>query len=337
MDSTKILNKLIEKKDLTPEEINFFLSNLIEGKISSVQGGSILTALRMKGETVDEITELIKGIRKNMIRVYTDQAVDVCGTGGDQFGSFNVSTATAFVTAGAGTKVVKHGGRAISSQSGSADVMEKLGINISLTPQRAELIFYKVGMVFLFAPMFHPALKNIATIRKELKIRTIFNLLGPFANPASVERQMVGVPNLDIAKKLAKVGRKLSYERLLIITSVDGMDEVSLHSKTIVFEINKKSLKRLIIDPQEFGFKTINKKQIMSGTIDDSAQIIKNILNGKKGPHRDVVVFNSAFALYTAGAVRNIKDGIILAENSIDSGKAKKVLENLIKETKKYE
>lgn len=337
MDATTILNKLVEKKDLKSEEINFFLSNLIKGKMSSIQGGAILTALRMKGETDDEIIELIKGIRKNMIRVYTGQAIDVCGTGGDQFGSFNVSTATAFVTAGTGTKVVKHGGRAVSSNSGSADVLEKLGVNINLTPQRAELIFYKVGMVFLFAPLFHPAMKNIAKIRKELKIRTIFNLLGPFANPASVERQIIGVPNLEIAKKLAEVGRKLSYERLLIITSIDGMDEVSIHSKTIIFEINKQLIKKTVVDPRDFGFKKISKKQILSTTANDSAQIIKNIFNGKKGPHRDLAVFNSAFALYTAGAVNDIREGILLAERSIDSGKAKRVLENLIKETQKYE
>ena len=148
-----------------------------------------------------------------MIRIYVDQAIDVCGTGGDNSGSFNVSTATAFVTAGAGVKVAKHGGRAVSSQSGSADVLEELGVNINLTPQRAELVFYKVGMVFLFAPLFHPAPKNISLIRKELKIRTVFNLLGPFANPTSVERQLIGVPNAEIASKLAKVGKKLSYKR----------------------------------------------------------------------------------------------------------------------------
>lgn len=337
MDTTNILNKLVEKKDLTPEEIKFFLTNLIEGKISPVQGGAILTGLRMKGETVDEITELIKGMRKNMIRVYTGKAIDVCGTGGDQFGSFNVSTAAAFVTAGAGIKVVKHGGRAVSSQSGSADVMEKLGVNINLSPQRAELIFYKVGLVFLFAPLFHPAMKNIAEIRKELKIRTIFNLLGPFLNPASVERQIIGVPNLEIAKKLAEVGKKLSYERLLIVTSEDGMDEVSISSKTIIFEINKQSIKKTVVDPQDFGFKKINKKQILIGNKNDSAQIIKDILNGKKGPKRDIVVFNSAFALYTAEIVNNIKEGILLAKQSIDSGKAKKILENLIMQTQKYE
>lgn len=336
MDTTTILNKLVEKKDLKAEEINFFLSNLIEGKISPIQGGAILTALRIKGETVDEITELIKGIRKNMTRVYAGQAIDVCGTGGDQFGSFNVSTATAFVTAGAGVKVAKHGGRAVSSQSGSTDVMEKLGVNLTLTPQQAELVFYKVGLVFLFAPLFHPAMKNAALIRKELKIRTIFNLLGPFTSPASVQRQLIGVPNLEIAKKLAEVGKKLSYERLLIVTSEDGMDEVSVHSKTTVFEINKNTIKKLSIDPQVFGFKKIDKKEIIGGTSANSAQIVKNILDGVKGPQRDLVAFNTAFALYTAGAVKNIKDGILMAEKSIDSGRAKLILKNLIRETQRY-
>lgn len=336
MEITNILNSLIEKKDLTSEDIEFFFGNLMRENISPIQGGAILTALRMKGETVAEIVALIKGIRKNMTRVYAGQAIDVCGTGGDKSGTFNVSTAVTFVTAGAGVKVAKHGGRAVSSQSGSADVMEKLGVNILLTPQQAELIYYSVGLVFLFAPLFHSAMKNVATIRKELKIRTIFNFLGPFTNPASVSRQLIGVPNVEIANKLAKVGKELSYDRLLIVTSEDGMDEVSIHSKTTVFEINKKSIKKLIIDPQVFGFKKIDRKEILGGNASDNAQIIRNILDGGKGPQRDLVVFNTAFALYTAGAVNNIKDGILLAEKSIDSGKAKKVLENLIKETQKY-
>jgi len=336
MEMTKILNNLLENKNLTTEEIKLFLSNLINGNINPIQGGAILTALRMKGETVDEIVALINGVRKNMVQIYIDRAIDVCGTGGDMSGTFNVSTATAFVTAGAGVKVAKHGGRAVSSQSGSADVIEKLGVNILLTPKQAELIFYKVGMVFLFAPLFHPAMKNIAAIRKELKIRTIFNILGPFTSPASVKRQLIGVPNIKIAEKLAKVGKKLSYGRLLIVTSEDGMDEVSTYSKTIVFEINKDLIKKSIIDPKEFGFKKFDKKAIHGGNATDNSLIIENILNGLKGPQRDLVVFNSAFVLYTAGTVTDIKEGVKLAEKSIDSGQDKLILENLIKVTQKY-
>ncbi len=336
MEITNILNNLIEKKDLTSDEIEFFLIGLIKKNISPVQGGAVLTALRMKGETVTEITELIKGIRKNMTRVYAGQAIDVCGTGGDKSGSFNVSTATAIVTAGTGVKVVKHGGRAVSSQSGSADVMEKLGVNLLLTPQQVELVFYSVGLVFLFAPLFHPAMQNIAAIRKELKIRTIFNFLGPFISPASVERQLVGVPNLEIAKKLAEVSKKLSYERLLIVTSENGMDEVSTYEKTTVFEIKNKQIKKTVIDPEQYGFKKIAKKEILGGNAVDNAKIIKNILNGQKGPQRDLVVFNSAFALLVSGVITDIKDGIELAEKSIDTGRAKLILENLIKETQRY-
>ncbi len=336
MDTTAILNNLVEKKDLTTDQIELFIYKLINGNINPIQGGAVLTALRMKGETVDEIVALIKTIRKNMVHVYIDQAIDVCGTGGDQIGSFNVSTVVSFVTVGAGIKVVKHGGRAVSSQSGSADVMEKLGVNIKLSSQQAELIFYKVGMVFLFAPLFHPAMKHVSAIRKELKIRTIFNILGPFTSPASVKRQLIGVPNLEIAKKLAKVGKELSYERLLIVTSEDEMDEISTYSKSFILEIKKNIIKKTVIDPQDFGFKKIDKKEILGGTAEINAQIIKNILSGMKGPQRDLVVFNSAFALYAAGAITDIKEGIKLAESSIDSGKAKLVLENLIEETQKY-
>lgn len=336
MDTSAILNNLVEKKNMTAEEIELFLSNLVKGNINSVQGGAILTALRMKGETVDETIALIKEIRKNVIPVQVNNAIDVCGTGGDGIGSFNISTAVAFVLAGAGIKVVKHGGRAISSQSGSADVMENLGVNLKLSSQQAEKIFNKIGMVFLLAPIFHPAMKHIAAIRKELKIRTIFNFLGPFANPASVKRQIIGVPNLEVAEKLAKVGKKLSYKHLLIVTSEDGMDEVSTYSKTTILEIKNNLIKKSIIDPKNYGFKKIDKKEILGGTTTENAQIIKDILNRLKNPKRDIVVFNSAFALYVAGIITDIKEGMKLAANSIDSGRAKLVLENLIKETQKY-
>ena len=336
MDTTYILNKIIKKKDLLAEETQLFLNDVIKGALSPAQIGAILVALRMKGESSKEIVGFIKTMRKNMINVKATGAIDVCGTGGDGSGTFNISTAVAFVIAGAGVKVVKHGNRAASSKCGSADVLEHLGINLQLSPKHAESVFNKVGMVFLFAPLFHPAMKNLVSVRKELKTKTIFNFLGPFTNPASVKKQLIGVPSVKIAEKLADVGRYLNYKHLLIVTSQDGLDEISISSKTLIFEVKNNSVKKFNINPADYGFIKYSLKEIRGGTVDENAAHIRVILNGKKGPRRDIVVLNSACALYIAGAVKTIVIGIKCAEESIDSGKAQLVLQNLIRETQKY-
>lgn len=336
MDTTNILNKLVKKEDLTTEETQKFLNDVMQGVATPAQIGAILIALRIKGETTDEIVGFIKAMRGNMITVNAPDAIDVCGTGGDSSGTFNISTAVAFVVAGVGVKVAKHGNRAASSKCGSADVLEQLGINLQLTPQQVEEVFDKVAMVFLFAPLFHPALKNLVTVRKELKIRTVFNFLGPFANPASVTNQLIGVPSLEIAEKLAEVGKVLNYKHLIIVTSEDGLDEISISSKTVLFEVKGNLVKQSTIDPIRYGFKKVSKEEVVGGSVEENAKFIKEILHGVKGSKRDIVVLNSAYALYVAGAVKDIKEGIRLAEKSIDSGKARSVLENLIKETHKY-
>ncbi|MBI5122551.1 anthranilate phosphoribosyltransferase [Candidatus Roizmanbacteria bacterium] len=211
-----------------------------------------------------------------------------------------------------------------------------MGININLTAKQAKMVFEKVGIVFLFAPLFHLAMKQVVEVRKELRIRTIFNFLGPFINPTSVTKQLIGVPNKDIAEKLILVGKKLNYKHLLIITSDDGMDEISLSAKTQVLELKNNKIKRFVIDPKKYGFKKIAKKEIKEGSLEQNASFIKEIFNGVKGSRRDIVVINSAVALYVSNKVLDIKEGIKLAEESIDSGAAKKVLESLIKETQKY-
>ncbi|MEK7107011.1 MAG: anthranilate phosphoribosyltransferase, partial [Patescibacteria group bacterium] len=228
----EILNKLVEKKDLGASKTRAFLNQVIAGEITDVQVGAILTALRMKGETSAEIKGLLDAMRTHMLHVSAKGAMDIVGTGGDRAGTFNVSTTAAFVAAGAGAKVAKHGNRAASSKCGSADVLEELGVNIKLSPSQAEEVYKNTGMVFLFAPLFHPAMKQVGAVRKELKIRTIFNVLGPFSNPAGTKRQLVGVPNVELAKKLAEVAKGLGYTRLLIVTSDDGMDEASISAKT---------------------------------------------------------------------------------------------------------
>ncbi|MDP3724950.1 MAG: anthranilate phosphoribosyltransferase [Nanoarchaeota archaeon] len=336
MDTTNILNTLIERKNLTAEEARLFLNEVAKGLITPAQIGAALVALRMKGESPDEIVGFINAIRENMVRVNAKNAIDVCGTGGDGGGTFNISTAVAFVVAGAGAKVVKHGNRAASSKCGSADVLEKLGVHFHLSLEQAEEVFNNAGMVFLFAPLFHPAMKNVVAVRNDLKIRTVFNFLGPFANPASPEKQLIGVPNVEIAQTLADVGKKLNYKHLLIVTSEDGLDELSTSSKSALFEITNNFVKQSSVDPANYGFRAASKKEFLGGDAAQNAKIIKDILRGAMGAKRDIVVLNSAFALYVADVVTDIKEGIELAKKSIDSGKAQSVLEALVKETRKY-
>ncbi len=336
MNDIDILNSLLEKKDLTIKNSQRFLDQIIEGNISPARIGAFLMGLRMKGESVDEIIGFINSMKRHMVSVVAPYAIDVCGTGGDGHGTFNISTAVAFVVAGSGVKIVKHGNRAASSQCGSADVLEKLGVTIQLSKSQAEEVAATIGMVFLFAPLFHPALKNIGSIRKELGIRTIFNFLGPFISPASVKRQLIGVPNVDIAEKLSHVGMKLGYEHLLIVTSEDGMDELTTSAKNVVIEIKNSEVTRFICDPQEYGFKKCSKKDFFGGTVEQNAIIMREILEGMKGARRDVVILNSAYALYVSGAVGDIPEGIRKAEHSIDSGAARGILNSLIRETQKY-
>ncbi len=313
------------------------LEEIIAGKLNSSQIAAVLIALRTKGESVSEIAGFIESMRKHMVTVDGEGAIDIVGTGGDGAGTFNISTAVSFVAAACGVKVAKHGNRAASSRCGSADVLEALGVNIMLTPKQAEEVLEKVGLVFLFAPLFHPAMKNIAPIRKELGVRTIFNFLGPFLNPARVKRALIGVPNVAIARKLAKVAAKLGYQHLLLIAGRDGMDEISIGDKTDAFVIQKSQIKKIIIDPQKYGIVKAPMTAIKGGDLEQNKQIIIDVLSGKKGAARDIVVINSAYALLAAGRVSDVKEGIKLSQEAIDSGPAKQTLNNLVKETKKYE
>lgn len=337
MNSNQLLEKLLNRENASLDEIRFFLNEFIEGNINDAQMTALLIALRMKGETVDEIIGLIQTMQDHMI-VFPkiSSAIDTCGTGGDRLGTFNISTTVAFVAAGTGVPIVKHGNKAASSQCGSADVLSELGVQIMLQPDQAKKVFDKVGMIFLFAPLYHPATKRIVPIRKALGTRTVFNYLGPLLNPAQVKRQIIGVPNFNLAEMLTKVASQLGYTHLFIVTSENGMDEIALNSKTTVFEIKGESVTKKIVNPQEMGFKNVPFEEIMGGDIAENAQIIIDILKGKKGPKRDIVVLNSAYALLVAGKVSHVSDGIILAQQIIDSGSALKVLDNLVKESQKY-
>lgn len=336
MDTNLLINKILDRNNLSEEEARGLLERIIHSQLNPSQIAAVLVGLRSKGETVDEIVGFIKCMRKHMVKIKALDAIDIVGTGGDGAGTFNISTSSSFVVAGAGAPIAKHGNRAASSKCGSADVLESLGVNISLTPKQAEAVFKKVGMVFLFAPIFHPAMKVVAPVRKELGIRTIFNFLGPFLNPAAVKRILLGVPNIEIAKKLALVAAKLNFTHLLLITSKDGIDEITTTANTKIFEVKSSKIKLQTISPQSFGIKFADRKNIAGGDYQKNANIIKNILKGKKGAKRDIVILNSAAALYLAGKVKNINDGITVAEESIDSGSAMYVLKELIKETQKY-
>lgn len=336
MDTKSLLNKLVDGNNLSQKDSSFLLESMIAGQLTAAQSAAVLTSLRTKGESVDEILGFIQTMRKHMVKINAPGAIDIVGTGGDGIGTFNISTTSSFVVAGSGIKVAKHGNRAASSICGSADVLEELDVNINLTPSQTEEVLGKVGMAFLFAPSYHPAMKNIAPIRRELGIRTIFNFLGPFLNPAGTKRQLLGVPNICIAEKLAKVAAKLKFRHLLIINSKDGMDEITTTSQTTIFEIKDNSIHSYRISPHEFGIQIASKKDLLGADAKRNAEITVDILKGVKGPKRDIVILNSAAACYVAGKVKNIKMGIKLAQQSLDSGAALEVLENLIKETRKY-
>lgn len=326
----KFLNKLLDKQNLSLDEAQLLMGEMLAGKLLPTQISALLTALRMKGETADEILGFINVIRKHMLRIKAPGLViDTCGTGGDGKGTFNISTAVAFVVAGAGIPVAKHGNRNASSLCGSADVLEALGVNINLTLAQAEEMLSKTGFAFLFAPFFHPAFKYVVPVRKELKIRTVFNFLGPFVSPAGVRRQMIGVPSIQLAEKLSKVAMQLDYEHLLLVSSEDGLDEISLSAPTHIFEVRGKRVKRTSINPKDFGFKRVSVEEVKGGDTQANAQIIRNILEGQDGPQRDIVVLNSAAALFVSGKVKSIKAGLSLAQKSIESGKARRVLERV--------
>lgn len=332
MEIQNLLNKLIDKKDLTKDETVFLMEEILQGKLTPVQISSIITALRMKEETVDEILGFITVMRRYMVKIRTNGLViDTCGTGGDGKGTFNISTAVALVVAGAGVSVAKHGNRSASSLCGSADVLEALGVSINLPPGKAEEMLEKNKFTFLFAPLYHPAMKHVAPVRRELKIRTVFNFLGPFLSPAGVKRQIIGVTNIKLAEKLAKVASDLNCQHLMVVSSEDGLDEISLSAPTHIFEVKGKIVKKMFIDPKDYGFKKVSIDRIKGADAKTNAEIIKRILEGEQGPYQDIVLLNSAAALKVAGRVKNLKEGLLLAKKSIFYGKAKEVLRKVIK------
>lgn len=327
------IKKVVEKLDLTREEAHSTMLSIMNGETTPAQIASFITALRMKGETIDEITGCAFAMREKSvhIKVIRKTLVDTCGTGGDGGKTFNISTASALVVAGCELTVAKHGNKAVSSECGSADVLEALGVNIKIEPHKVEQCINMVGIGFMFAPSFHSAMKHAVLPRKEIGIRTVFNILGPLTNPAGASAQVVGVYNEDLTEKLCGVLNNLGVHHAFVVHGEDGLDEVSICANTKISELKDREITTYSFNPEDFGIPKVHLSQISGGSREKNKEIIKSILNGKKGPQRNITILNSAFALVAGDMAKDIKHGIKLAEESIDSGNAKRKLEELIK------
>ncbi len=335
----ELISRIVDNVDLTEDEMVQAMDEIMTGQATPSQIASFITGLRMKGETVDEIAGAAKVMRAKATRININREksngviLDVVGTGGDRTGTFNVSTTTAFVAAGAGITVAKHGNRAVSSRCGAADVLEKLGVNLSIGSADVESCINNTGIGFLFAPVFHGAMKYAAVPRKETGIRSIFNLLGPLTNPAGATALLLGVYNIDLTEKIALVLNKLQTREAFVVCGEGSLDEISICGPTRVSHLKDGKVKTFMIAPEEFGFKRAGIKDIEGGDADQNAIIVRRILEGEKGPKRDTVLINSSAALVAAGKANDFSEGIGLAEEIIDSGRARKKLEELIKFT----
>ena len=326
------IHKVFKKENLTYEEAEAVMNEIMEGAASAVQMSSYLTALSMKGETVEEITASAAGMRAHCVRLLHDMDVlEIVGTGGDGANSFNISTTSSLVISAAGIPVAKHGNRAASSKCGAADVLEALGVNITISPEKSRELLEKIGICFLFAQNYHIAMKYVAPVRRELGIRTIFNILGPLANPAGANMELMGVYDESLIEPLAHVLANLGVKRALVVYGTDGLDEISLSAPTKVCEVKDGTFTSYEITPEQFGLTRCKKEDLVGGTPAENAQITHDILAGKPGPKRDAVLMNAGAAIYMAGKAETIQDGIDMARNMIDSGKAAAQLEKFVK------
>lgn len=328
----KALKKVTEGKDLPESEMEKVMSQIMNGEAEPALLGAFLTGLRMKGESVQEIAGAAKVMREKAekVSVSVDKVLDTCGTGGDGADTFNISTVSAFVAAGAGVTVAKHGNKAVSSRSGSADVLAKLGVNIQANKATVEKCIKELGIGFLFAPLLHPAMKNAVAVRKALGIRTIFNVLGPLTNPAGARYQVIGVYDPRWLIPFAEVLRGLGSKRAFIVHGHDGLDEIALTSKTHVAELNNGQISTYDIEPERFGLEKCHLEDLKGGDPETNAQLILRLLDGEKGPKRNVVLLNAAAGIAAVKGI-SLEEGFKEAEKSIDSGSAKKKLESLIK------
>ncbi len=322
---------LIDGRSLTMEEAASVMEEIMGGEVTPAQFGAFVTALRLKGETVDEITGMAKTMRAKAVRVtVAGPVIDVVGTGGDGLSTFNISTAVAFVVAGAGLKVAKHGNRAASSQCGAADVLEALGIKIELTAEQVQRCIEEVGMGFMFAPSFHPAMKYAGPPRREIGIRTVFNILGPLTNPARAENYLLGVADGALVEKLALVLQGLGCNHALVVHGEDGLDEITITRESRVCELKEGGINNYTISPEDFGLPRASLDSLKGGTADENATLLRSILSGTPGPQRDVVLMNAAAALVAGDKAKTVQQGMDLTRKALDDGQALAKLERLI-------
>ena len=324
--------KLAKKEDIGYDMAKEVMNEIMSDQASEVQKSAYLTALSMKGETIEEITASAEEMRNHCIRLLHEMNVlEIVGTGGDGANSFNISTTSSIVIASGGVPVAKHGNRAASSKSGAADVLEALGVNITVPPEQSAKMLEKIGICFLFAQNYHIAMKYVGPVRKELGIRTIFNILGPLANPAGANMELMGVYDEELVEPLARVLFNLGVKNAMVVYGQDKLDEISMSAPTTVCEIKDGVFNNYVIQPEDFGYSRCKKEDLEGGTPAENAEITRAILIGEKGPKRDAVALNSGAALYIAGKAATIQEGVKMAEELIDSGKAMEKLEEFIR------
>ena len=335
MNIREAIEKLVNRIDLSEAETIDVMNQIMTGEASPLQVAAFLTALRMKGESVGEITGAARVMREkaHRVNVGAKTVLDTCGTGGDQKGTFNISTTTAFVLAGAGVNVAKHGNRSVSSQSGSADVLGALGVKVDAPKERVEQCIAKIGIGFLFAPLLHEAMKYAVQPRRDIGIRTIFNILGPLTNPAMATHQLIGIYSGEMVGMIAQVLKNLGSARAMVVHGLEGLDEISLCGPTKVAELRDGAVKEYAVEPEQYGLQRCRLEELHGGNPEQSALIVKAILDGNEGATRDVVLLNGGAALYVSGRAATIQDGIQLAAESIDSGKARQKLAQLVEMT----
>ena len=338
MDMQSAIKAVTERRDLSADEMRAVMRLIMTGEATAAQIGGFLIGLRMKGESVDEIAAAAEVMRElaTHVGVSGPHLVDTCGTGGDGANTFNISTASAFVVAAAGAKVAKHGNRSVSSKSGSADVLEAAGVNLELTPEQVAQCINEVGVGFMFAPKHHGAMKYAIGPRREMGVRTVFNVLGPLTNPASAPNQVLGVFSDALVEPLAKVLAKLGSEHVLVVHAEDGMDEISIGSPTMVAELKNGKVNTYKIKPEDFGLKSGNVGSLAVDNADKSLAMVKEVLSNKEGPARDIVQLNAGAAIYVAGLAASLADGISRAGEVIASGEALKKLEALASLSKSF-
>jgi len=332
MDIKLAINQVIEGKNLSEAQAEAVMGQIMTGQATPAQIGGLLVALRLKGETVDEVTGFARAMRENAIPIHSRHPllVDTCGTGGDGSGTFNISTTAAFVVAGAGLPVAKHGNRAVSSKCGSADVLQELGVNLDLTPDRVSVCIDKVGIGFLFAPKLHPAMKHAIGPRREMGVRTVFNILGPLTNPAGAQVQVLGVYDGALTEMMAQVLGSLGSRGAFVVHGHGGQDELSTTGPNKVSQLKDGRVKTYTLDPQELGLPRAQMAELKGGKAAENARITRSVLAGEKGPRRDVVLLNAAASLVAGGTAENFQEGIRQAIESIDSGAARAKLDAMV-------